>query len=130
MMHMYNQGRLRDSIPVILEVTQQNDSVFGWKMEYLSEVMPITKPYRLIYKGNNFYQTDEGEEILLDGYLFDKRLIFVFQVENILMTSAYELRKDELYFEVTSSTMKKSDTEIQSYKVGALQHVLFKRVSK
>ena len=130
MMHMYSQGRLRDSIPVILEVTQQNDSVFGWKMEYLSEKMPITKPYRLIYKGNNVYQTDEGEEILLDGYLFDKRLIFVFQVENILLTSAYELRKDELYFEVTSATKEKSDAEVQSYQVGFLQNVLFKRVSK
>ncbi len=131
-MHMYSQGKLRDSIAVILEVKQQNDSVFGWKMDYLSEKMPVTKDYRLIYKGRNHYQTDEGDGILLDGYLFNKQLFFVFQVKNIFMTSSYELRKDELYFEVTSSSKEESesDPEIQSYQVGFLQNVLFKRVSK
>ncbi len=131
-MHMYSQGRLRDSISVVLEVAQQNDSVFKWKMDYLSEKMPLTKDYRLIYKGRNHYQTDEGDGIMLDGYLFGKRLISVFETGGILLTSAYELRKDELYFEVTSSNKEKSDSdpEVQSYQVGFLQNVLFKRVSK
>lgn len=129
-MHMYSQGRLRDSVSVVLEVTQQNDSVFGWKMDYLSEKMPVTKDYRLIHKGRNHYQTDEGDGIILDGYLFGKRLISVFETGGILLTSAYELRKDELYFEVTSSNKEKSDSEVQSYQVGFLQNILFKRISK
>ncbi len=129
-MHIYSQGRLADSVSVILEVKQQNDSVFGWKMDYLSEKMPLTKDYRLIYKGQNRYQTDEGDGIKIDGYLFGKRLVSVFETEGILLTSAYELRKEELYFEVTSSRKEKSDTEVQSYQVGFLQNVLFKRTSK
>ncbi|WP_300664461.1 hypothetical protein [Fluviicola sp.] len=130
MMHIYSQGRLTDSVFVILEVKPQNDSVFGWKMDYLSEKMPLTKNYRLIYKGKNHYQTDEGDGIILDGYLFGKRLLSVFETGGILLTSAYELRKDELYFEVTSSNKEKSDAEVQSYQVGFLQNILFKRVSK
>lgn len=34
-MHIYNQGILTDSVPVILEVRQQDDSVCRWKMHYL-----------------------------------------------------------------------------------------------
>ena len=129
-MHIYSQGKLVDSVSVVLEVKPQNDSVFGWKMDYLSEKIPLTKDYRLIYKGQNHYQTDEGDGIKLDGYLFGKRLISVFETEGVLLTSAYELRTNELYFEVTSSNKGKSDSGVQSYQIGFLQNVLFKRVSK
>lgn len=126
-MHIYSEGLLTDSVPVILEVRQQDDSVFRWKMEYLSKKNPMAKDYHLVYKGGNYYQIDEGYGIKLDSYLFGNRLVSVFEAEGILLTSVYEQTKDELYFEVTSGTKEKSDAEVQSYHVGFLQNVRFKR---
>ena len=126
-MHIYSEGILTDSVPVILEVRQQDDSVFRWKMEYLSKKNPMAKDYHLVYKGGNYYQIDEGYGIKLDSYLFGNRLVSVFETEGILLTSHYEWKKDELYFEVTSGTKEKSDAEVQSYHVRFLQNVLFKR---
>lgn len=129
-MYMYTQGKLTDSVPVVLEVTQQNDSVFGWKMNYLSKKLPLVKPYQLIYKGKNRYQTDEGNDIKIDGYLFVNRLISVFETEEILLTSTYELRGDTLYFEVTAGKKGPSDSEVRSYNMGSLQNVLFQKISE
>lgn len=126
-MHIYSEGILTDSVPVILEVRQQDDSVFRWKMEYLSKKNPMAKDYHLVYKGGNYYQIDEGYGIKLDSYLFGNRLVSVFEAEGILLTSHYEWKKDELYFEVTSGTKEKSDAEVQSYHVGFLQNIWFKK---
>ncbi len=126
-MHIYSQGILTDSVPVVLEIRQQDDSVFRWKMEYLSKKNPIVKDYHLVYKGGNFYQIDEGYGIRIDGYLFVNRLVSVFETEGVLLTSIYELLEDELYFEVTSGTKEKSDAEVQSYHVGFLQNIRFER---
>ncbi len=126
-MHIYSEGALTDSVPVILEVRQQDDSVFRWKMQYLSTKNPIVKDYHLVYKGGNYYQIDEGYGIKLDSYLFGKRLVSVFEVEGILLTSVYEWTENELYFEVTSGTKEKSDAEVQSYHVGFLQNIRFKK---
>jgi hypothetical protein len=127
MMSIYSKGVLVDSVPVTLEVTRQNDSVFRWKMDYLSAKMPITKDYRLIYKGGNHYQIDEGDGIRIDTYLFVNRLVSVFETQGILLTSSYEWKTDELYFEVTSGMKQATDSEVQSYQVGYLQNVHFKR---
>lgn len=126
-MHIYSRGALVDSLPVILEVKPQNDSVFQWKMEYLSPKMPVTKDYLLVHKGGNHYQIDERDETRIDTYLFVNRLVSVFETEGILLTSTYELRGNELYFEVTSGTKEKSGAAVQSYHIGFLQNVLFKR---
>lgn len=126
-MHSYSQGVLTDSVPVVLEVSQQDDSVFRWKMEYLSEKKPLVKDYHLVYKGGNFYQIDEGSGIEIDAYLFANRLVSVFETEGVLLTSVYEWNKDTLVFEITSGTKEKSNAEVQSYHVGFLQNIRFKR---
>ena len=126
-MYMYSKGILSDSVPVTLNVTPQNDSVFQWKMDYLSAKMPVTKDYHLIYKGGNHYQFDEGDGVKIDTYLFVNRLISVFETEGILLTSLYEWNKDELYFEVSSGNKSRSNTEVQSYQIGFLQNIRFKR---
>ena len=127
MMHLFKAGALIDSVPLVLEINQKTDSVFQWKMQYLSEKMPVTKDYLLVFKGGNYFRIDEGNGIQIDAYLFSNRLVSQFETEGILLTSTYELRGDELYFEVTSGTKEKSDADVQSYHVGFLQHVRFKR---
>lgn len=81
----------------------------------------------MVYKEGNYYQIDEGYGIKIDSYLFANRLVSVFETEGILLTSVYELHENELYFEVTSGTKEKSDAEVQSYHVGFLQNIRFKR---
>jgi hypothetical protein len=126
-MHIYSQGLLVDSVPATLDVQQENDTLFTWKIGYLSEKSPLIKDYALIYKGENHYQIDEGNGIKIDAYLFVNRLVSVFETEGILLTSTYEVRENELYFEVTSGTKEKSDAQVQSYRVGFLQNIRFKK---
>lgn len=126
-MYLFKEGALIDSVPLGLEIKQKTDSVFQWKMQYLSEKMPVTKDYYLVFKGGNHYQIDEGDGIKIGTYLFVNRLVSQFETEGILLTSTYELRGNELYFEVTSGTKEKSDADVHSYHVGFLQYVRFRK---
>ena len=64
----------------------------------------MTKDYKLVLKDEQTgtYVTDEGNGIELSDYLFGNKLYSVFETQGILLTSSYELRADELIFEVTS----------------------------
>lgn len=127
-MYLCEDGKVTDSVPMKLTVKAKNDSVFRWKMEYLSAKYPLTKDYKLLYKNENQYQFDEGDDILIDSYLFANKLMSVFEVGQTVLTSVYELRNNnELYFEISSGIKEKSNSEVISYRVGFLQYVVFKR---
>jgi hypothetical protein len=122
---------LKDSVEVRLTVakTDKPDS-WTWKTEYLSVKMPMVKDYILRLKdaSKNTYITDEGNGIELDDYLFANKLYCVFETSNIILTSTYELRGNELIFEVTSG--KKGvvgNQEVVNYPVENLQRVVFRR---
>lgn len=130
-MYIYNKGNLRDSVEVRLTVSKTSEAnEWSWKTEYLSAKMPMVKDYRLRLKdaSKNTYVTDEGNGIELADYLFNNKLYCVFETHNIILTSTYELRENELIFEVTSG--KKSDIsnqEVINYPVENLQRVVFKK---
>ncbi|GGD67056.1 hypothetical protein GCM10011514_33900 [Emticicia aquatilis] len=130
-MYIYNKGNLRDSVEVRLTVSKTNKpDEWSWKTEYLSAKMPMVKDYVLRLKdaSKNAYVTDEGNGIELADYLFNNKLYCVFETHNIILTSTYELRENELIFEVTSG--KKGDIgnqEVVNYPVENLQRVVFKK---
>jgi hypothetical protein len=130
-MYIYNKGTLKDSVKVRLTVAktaQINEWI--WKTEYLSPKMPMTKDYKLRLKDapKNIYVTDEGGGIELVDYLFNNKLYNVFETHNIMLTSSYELRGNELIFEVTSGKKEVNPTgEVINYSVDNLQRVVFKR---
>jgi hypothetical protein len=131
MMYIYQYGSLRDSVEVKFTVAKTSDpNAWTWKTEYLSIKMPVVKDYvlRLKDKGKNQYVTDEGGGLELTDYLTGNKLYCVFETQSIMLTSTYELRGDELIFEVTSGKKETvSHPEVINYSTTSVQRVIFKR---
>lgn len=131
-MYIYSQGSLKDSVPVRLTVTKTGQSdAWTWKTEYHSPKQPVVKDYilRLRDAAKGQYVTDEGGGLELTDYLFGNKLYSVFETQNITLTSTYELRGDELIFEVTSGRKQLAGSqEVSTFSVNNLQRVVFRRI--
>jgi hypothetical protein len=131
-MHIYAYGTLKDSVEVRLTVARTTaPDAWTWKTEYLSEKLPAVKDYvvRLKDREKNLYVTDEGEGLELTDYLVGNKMYSVFETEGILLTSSYELRGQELIFEVSSGKKEPaSHPSVTNYSVRNLQRVVFRRM--
>lgn len=130
-MYIYGKGQLRDSVPV--ELIVQKTALSGtwvWKTNYLSTKLPLEKNYKLILKdtASQTYITDEGDGVELLNYYFNNKLYSVFETQDVMLTSSYELQGDKLIFEVTSGKKIEDTKEVTNYSVLNLQRVVFKRV--
>lgn len=105
MMHLYKQGSLTDSVKIRFTVTRRHEpDTWTWKMEYLSDKMPMVKDYvlRLKDRTTRTYVTDEGGGVELIDHEFGDKLYDVFETSGVLLTATYELQGGRLIFEVTS----------------------------
>lgn len=130
-MHIYRHGSLKDSVEVRLTVAPMPSSgEWTWKTEYLSSKMPMVKDYQLKTKdaSKGIYVIDEGDGVELINYLFDNKLYCVFETQGITLTSTYELRGEELVFEVTSGKKQATKVEVTNFSVENLQKVVLKRM--
>lgn len=128
-MKIYKKGQLKDSVRIQLTVAETPDpKVWVWKTEYLSAQHPAVKDYKLklIDESKGHYAIDEGEGIALPHYRFDNKLFSIFETEGITLTSTYELKGEELIFEVTSGKKGNANT-ITTFSTEHLQKALLKR---
>jgi len=132
MMQIYRQKNFVDSVAVRLTIAPTSKpGVLTWKTEYLSAKLPMVKDYTLKIKDpeKGIYLTDEGEGTQLVNYLVGNKLYNVFSVEGILLTASYELRNDELIFEVTSGKqLPDAPNSVSSYAIDNLQRVVLRRM--
>lgn len=131
MMYIYGKGQLRDSVTVELDVQKTNQpNTWSWKTSYLSKTMPMIKDYKLLLKdsASQTYVTDENNGIELMDYYFDNKLYSVFETHGVMLTSSYEIKGDQLVFEVSSGKKIEGNNEVANYSVLNLQKVIFKRV--
>jgi hypothetical protein len=131
MMYIWARGQLRDSVRIEHEVSPtQKPNEWTWKTRYLSPVQPMTKDYllRLENDKEQIYVTDEGQNLLLNGYVFENKMYNIFETQNILLTSSYELLNDRLIFEVTSGK-KTGETagQVSNFSVTHLQRAVLYR---
>jgi hypothetical protein len=131
MMHIYKAGKIVDSVAVThLIKPGERSGDFTWRTEYASVKNPVVKDYVLRIKdaARGLYVIDEGEGLELTSYLMGSRLLSTFEVSGIFLTANYELRGEELIFEVTSG---KKDAAtgggVTNYSVNTLQRVVLKR---
>lgn len=131
-MLIYGRGTLRDSVKVTLTVAKSDKpNEWIWRTEYHSEKMPMTKDYLLRLKDaeKKIYVTDEKDGIELMDYLHGNKLYSMFETQGIYLTSSYELRKDELIFEVTSGKkIEGGSGEVINYSVDNLQRVVLRKI--
>lgn len=132
LMYIYSGGVLRDSVRVEFNVAKESDSTWKWRTDYLSPKTPITKDYRLKMKTANTYIIDEGDGIELLNYVSANKMYSLFETEGIYLTAVYELRGDELLFEVTSSRKlvagSNADSQVSNFILDATQSVVFRKV--
>lgn len=129
-MFMYKDGKIRDSVQVRFTVKQGSaPETWSWKTEYLSEKMPMTKDYTLKLQdaAAHVYAVDEGGGVVLYDYLFGDKLYGVFETQEVMLTSSYELRGSELIFEVTSGRKTAGSNGVTNYAVQHLQRVVLRR---
>lgn len=129
-LYIYQQGQLRDSVPVQLEVSPTADPVaFTWKTTYQSEDHPMVKDYTMVIDTSaaNTYIMKEEENVELFMYSFDNKLYSLFETESTMLSSSYEIRKDTLYFEVNSASTQATGPLVTSFNIGYLQKVRFVR---
>lgn len=131
-MYIYRSGSIKDSVEVRLTVAPMSSSgEWTWKTEYLSSKMPMVKDYKLKTKdaSKGIYIIDEGDGIELINYLFDNKLYCLFETQGISLTATYELRGEELIFEVTSGKKQATKAEVTNFSVDNLQKVVLKRAN-
>jgi hypothetical protein len=131
-MHIFQKGKIIDSVNIVFSVTPNGKNSWNWKTAYLSEKMPLTKNYtmKMADSSSNRFLVDEGDGVVLYDYLFQNKIYGVFETQNILLTSTYELtNSNELIFEVTSGKklVGPSNEEVHNYSVENLQRVVLKR---
>ena len=131
-MYIYSLGSLRDSVAVRLTVAQTGQpNAWSWKTEYLSPKQPMVKDYvlRLRDAAKGHYVTDEGGGLELTDYVFGNKLYSVFETQGVMLTSSYELRGNELIFEVTSGRKQPAgnNQEVTTFSVNNLQRVVLRR---
>lgn len=132
MMYIYGKGQLRDSVLVQLNVQKTTvPGTWTWKTKYLSKTNPMEKDYKLVLKdaASQTYITDEGDGIALNDYCFNNKLYSVFETQEVMLTSTYELQGNQLVFEVTSGKKIEGEKEMTSYSVMNLQRVVFKKMN-
>jgi hypothetical protein len=61
-------------------------------------------------------------------YYFIIKLYSVFDTLGVMLTSSYELKDNQLIFEVTSGKKIEENKEVINYSVLNLQRVIFKKV--
>lgn len=130
-LYIHKLGAAMDSVQVQLTVEATADpNAWTWKTEYLSSRAPVVKDYVLRLKdaAAGVYAVDEGAGLELLEYRFGNKLYCVFETAGIMLTSSYELRGDELIFEVTAGEKQPaSHKEVTNYSVANLQRVQFRR---
>ena len=129
-MHIWQQGHLRDSVPVVFTVKALGAESWTWKTEYLSKNMPMTKDYVLRLKDREklIFITDEGDGVQLTDYQMGDELYSVFETAGFLLTARYERQGETLVFEVSSG--KKQDPPVKDitvYSTTSVQRVVLVR---
>jgi hypothetical protein len=130
-MYMYHHGKIRDSVYVRLTIAATDrPGEWIWRTDYLSSQMPMTKDYKLKVKdpSKNVYVTDEGNGLELTTYHTGQKLYNVFETSGVMLTSSYELRENELIFEVTSGRKQvATHPDVTNYSVDHIQRVVLKK---
>jgi hypothetical protein len=126
-LQLYNNVKNTGSVPIELTIAKTDDpKTWIWKTAYLSEKTPMTKDYKLklIDLEKNIYAIDEGNGVILNNFLFDKKMYCLFETETIYLTATYEFFDDKIIFELTSSKKEKTTNSITNFNVSHLQKAI------
>ena len=129
-LQLWSNGNKKDSVRVILTVAPKSDKTWQWKMEYLSEKVPMVKDYvmRIRDKEKQIFITDEGGGVELEDYVFGNKMFSLFETQEFWLTSTQELKDNKLIFEVTAGKKsKKLEKDVTNYSVTSMQRAVLNK---
>ena len=132
-MELYKNGKLNDSVQVILHVTKDSlPGYYHWKTEYISEKYPVTKDYYLIANDSvgHTYRLDENNDIILQEFVYGNKMYSTFEVNGATLSSSYELRQNTLVFEVFFSKRQDTTANVVNFDVDNVQRAVLRRETK
>lgn len=121
---------------------RRNDGRYDWHLIYGKAAQADERTYTLlpVNPAAGHYQVDEGNGILLDGFVFKDRFISTFEVMDNVIQTQYIRHKDGLDFEVTlhakqtfhtsGDTIVGKDTipAVATFRTSVFQKAILKRV--
>lgn len=117
---------------------QLTTDTYEWTIVYGEDSLRQERKYILISKGDNIFEIDEQNGIVLSCNLIGNKFISTFEVANNLIHVTYTFTKNQLIFDLSSSTSKFETGAINttdssevpvviSYQTTTLQNALLKR---
>jgi len=130
-----NSGGNSANYHMELIVNSLTDSTYNWIIIYGEDSLRQERKYFLIDKGNNQFDIDEDNSILLSCNLIKNQFISVFEVQGNLIHVVYTFKKRKVCFDLTMSSNRSEtgngDEEtplVYSYETSTVQKAILKRV--
>jgi hypothetical protein len=135
-MELWSGGKVNSTIGIKLYVAPvKGEQVkWIWNTSYYvdgKEDTTFAKNYYMVERdaATGRYVMDEGNGIMLDCHTYGNKLYSIFTVKKEILTAVYELKGDELIFEVTAGTrLKGKQMGVTSYTTDYVQRAVFKKV--
>ena len=131
-MKILKEGKVKVKIDIKMTIKEtENDSLWIWKTEYISDKMPGVKDYKLklINRDKGLFIIDEGDGLELDCLYFENKLYSIFSFKETLLTATYEFKEDEIIFEVLSGKKgKEVYPNVSNYPLNGFQKFKLKKV--
>ena len=89
-----------------------NATSYEWTIIYGEDSLRQERKYILISKGDNLFEIDEQNGIVLSCNLIGNQFVSTFEVANNLIHATYTFGRKDLEFNLTSSTSKYTTGEV------------------
>ena len=115
-----------------------NATSYEWTIIYGEDSLRQERKYILLDKGDNLFEIDEQNGIILSCNLIGNQFVSTFEVANNLIHATYTFGRKDMHFDLTSSTSKyntgtlnPSDSAVTqlviSYQTTTVQKAILKR---
>ena len=136
-LQIFNQAALTQKVLMQLEIQKINEKSFAWRIQYGPDSLGL-RPYELILKNpeKGQYQIDEKNGIILPADYLGNKLVSIFEVQDNLLVSTYELVGDKIHFSIfmskISQSLKTGDTAddippVVGYPIGIYQTAILQK---
>jgi len=139
---IHNAKGLAQTVPMEVTIRPVPGSAnYDWITVYNKDTLAGKRPYTLLVKDAEagHYAIDENNNIILDAYLVGGKLFNSFEVQGQLLVCTYEMRGENLVFEVIAGPAtpvsitgggeagEEKIPEVKSFKVNVMQRAILKK---
>ena len=136
--------KIEQSIPAILTIAKRDKLTYDWGIQFNPTENVVEKPYtlKILDAEKGHYLIDEQNSIAIESYLFQQKLVCLYDVVGSLIMASYEWRNGQIIFEIivgkdtpvseTGNTIYDGEDIplVSTFPLGAIQRAVFNRVTE